>query len=492
MRRTAILRFSNAENIPTVDAHQKIINSKNAVWWGWWKKREELFRPDLLKDLKDLAEGGPISLGLVNRKGPEEFYSATCVTVMFSEDGTPIASPDSTMTPDYYGVAAFPAWFKFTHFERLQQQDFVHRFGAVPSLDPTMYEVIWEDDKARLLPEPNWSMEISETNGDAILHLSDLHFGQDYGFPLARSQPGSGVEGRPLHEIIASRIRDLRVHVGVVVVSGDLVTRGDANGYPHAVTFLEHLLNSLGLEKRHCVIVPGNHDLWTLDLEHPSRSYAHEGPYKLFANGFFQMDFQDLERVRRFRTKRGLELIFLELNSARLRSDALRQYGYVAKHRYADLLAFVNGVLNQENARPNVILFAVLHHHVLPVTPVSIPEDERPVSMCLDAGELIEQFQKHGIRFVLHGHQHAPFVGMTARICNSGRFDPIWAYDKNPLFVLGCGSSGAKRDRLPEDLARNTYSIYHPTAAGFQVTIEQYTSTIAPTPLWTVSLPVRA
>jgi predicted MPP superfamily phosphohydrolase len=492
MRRTAILRFSNAENVPTVAAHQKILGSKGAVWWGWWKKREELFRPELLKELQQSAEAEPISIGLVNRKGPEEFYAAACAAVVFSEDGTPIASPDATITPDYYAEAVFPAWFRFTHFEPMRMQEFVHRFGAVPSLDPTMYEVTWQDGVARLLPEPDWSMEISETGGDAILHLSDLHFGQDHGFLLDRSRPGQGIESQPLQDIIANRISELRAHVGVVVVSGDLITRGDANGYPHAVTFLDQLLGSLGLERKHCVIVPGNHDLWTLDLERPSRTYAHEGPYKLFASGFFRMDFQDLYRVRRFRTKRGLELIFVELNSARLRSDALRDYGYVAKHRYSGLLAFVNGVLDQEDPRPNAILFAVLHHHVLPVATVSIPEDKRPVSMCLDAGELIEEFQKHAIRFVLHGHQHAPFVGMTSRICNQGVFDPVWQYERSPLFVLGCGSSGAKRDRLPEDLARNTFSVYTPTADGFQVLVEQYSNTMAPTEFWKVTLPIRA
>jgi hypothetical protein len=72
-------------------------------------------------------------------------------------------------------------------------------------------------------------------------------------------------------------------------------------------------------------------------------------------------------------------------------------------------------VLSQENPQPTVLKFAVLHHHILPISKVSIPESKRPLSMCLDAGELIEEFQAHKIRFALHGHEHAPFVGMTAR-----------------------------------------------------------------------------
>jgi predicted MPP superfamily phosphohydrolase len=492
MARSIILRYSDAEE-PTIPAHQRVIAQHQGVWWGWWKKRTEPFWPELLRDLKESAVSEPIHVGLVNRKGVEEYSDASCVAVAFDVNGVPIPSPDATLTPDYYKTMPFPAWFKFTHFESLPRQEFVKRFGAVPSLDPTLYEVVWEDDRARLIPESSWTMEPVDTIGDTILHLSDLHFGQDHGFPLERPQPGQGVEGRPLHEIIANRVsRELGCRIGVVVVSGDLVTRGDANGYPHAFRFLERLLSALGLEKKHCVIVPGNHDLWTLDIEHPTRQYAHEGPYRLFVNGFFQVDFQGLERVRRFRTKRGLELIFVELNSARIRSDTLREYGYVAKHRYSELLAFVKRVLNQETPRPEALLFAVLHHHVLPVATVSIPEEKRPVSMCLDAGELIEEFQSNGIRFVLHGHQHAPFIGMTARIHGSSSDDVAWAYEQHPLFVLGCGSSGAKRERLPEDLGRNCYGIYAPTKTGFRVIVEQYTPTMPPTPLWRVMLPINA
>jgi hypothetical protein len=70
-------------------------------------------------------------------------------------------------------------------------------------------------------------MEIVKAPGDAILHLSDLHFGSDYGFPLVRPIPGRGMDALPLVEKISSRIfQELGIRVGVVVVSGDLITRG--------------------------------------------------------------------------------------------------------------------------------------------------------------------------------------------------------------------------------------------------------------------------
>ena len=61
---------------------------------------------------------------------------------------------------------------------------------------------------------------------DTILHLSDLHFGADFGFPL-EDRPGEGVDRHQLVELLSRHIvQELGVRVGVVVVSGDLITRG--------------------------------------------------------------------------------------------------------------------------------------------------------------------------------------------------------------------------------------------------------------------------
>ena len=79
--------------------------------------------------------------------------------------------------------------------------------------------------------------------------------------------------------------------IGVVVVSGDLISKGDGKAYADVENFLEQLLAALCLDKEHCVIVPGNHDMWTVGEDHPTRSYKHEQPYKSFLKGFFKTDF---------------------------------------------------------------------------------------------------------------------------------------------------------------------------------------------------------
>jgi hypothetical protein len=229
--------------------------------------------------------------------------------------------------------------------------------------------------------------------------------------------------------------------------------------------------------------------MWTVDVDHPTRNYRHEQPYKTFLEGFFKADFRTgLERVRRYRTPSGRDLIFIELNSSRVRSDALKQYGYVAKHRYEGLLTFIRDSIKQEKGNTKPIFFAVLHHHLMPVGSVEIPDEKRPVSLCLDAGELIDEFQKFGIQFVLHGHQHTPFVGTASRLPDGHRADE---YVPNLVYVIGSGSSGAKREALPRNLEANTFGIYVPKDGKLEVTIEKYTDVSPPGLYRRVILPVR-
>lgn len=347
MRRTAILRFSDAENVSTVDAHREIIGLKKAVWWAWWKKEKESPSLDFLRKLQaEITVHSPLRIGLVNRKGEETFHVASCVDLQYAADGGKLASPDAELTPEYYRLQAFPAWFKFELISKVSKADFIRDFVVVPYLDPTLYEVFWkeEDDRnsVEVTPGETWTMDEISTSGEAILHISDLHFGDFHGFPTARSQTGKGVTASPLWEIISTRVRrDLATQIGVVVVSGDLISKGKGDSYADARDFLDRLLGALGLDKSHCVVIPGNHDMWTFGIEHPTRDYAHERPYRDFIEAFFKMEFRSLERVRRFRTPAGRDLIFIELNSARIRSDQLKDYGYVAKHRYERLLGFI-------------------------------------------------------------------------------------------------------------------------------------------------------
>jgi hypothetical protein len=498
-----MLRFSDAETSDpdkgTVALHNQIIASNSSTWWGWWKKITEPNQQELLAFLQNEARSSSgIRLGLINRKEDIKLYVAQCVDVEFSIRGSGQPSPNRELTPRYYNSQEFPAWFKFIKIEEVEKSRFEDEFGEIPSLDPTLYDVRW-DNGWEIYPRSNWSMTPIEIRSSVILHLSDLHFGADHGFPTEHPLPGSGLDLAPLWQVISNHVtRRLNLQVGLVVVSGDLITKGDANAFAAVREFLTKLLNALRLDTQHLVMVPGNHDLWTQGIDHPTRTYSHQQPYISFVEGLLRAGFSGpdgfsgLERVRRYRTPSGNDLIFLELNSARIRSDALKEYGYVSKHRYEDLLKFVEGVL-QDNPPPtgHAVRFAVLHHHVLPVGGVSIPEISRPVSLCLDAGELIDNFQTHGVNFVLHGHQHAPFVGMTARIPDMNDDTRTWLGEHNTVFVLGCGSSGVKRERLPMDVMGNVFGLYCVEEDRMRVSFIHYLPGVEPKPLWKMALPIH-
>jgi hypothetical protein len=247
VRLTAVLRFGDAEK-STLEQHCDVIKSHNATWWGWWKKKTEPFAEHILNNLSKDCKRGTLRIGLVNRKD-DQFAAAVCEDLCFDRKG--IASPEPDLTPEYYRAQHFPAWFRFTKIDVLTKAQFRTEFCDVPSSDPTLYQLfIKENGERELEPREEWSMAPVATSGDTILHLSDLHFGDDYGFPIERVH-GQDLDRQRLPELLADRIlRDLGLKVAVVVVSGDLITKGDTNHYPKVTSFLDELLKALETRPR--------------------------------------------------------------------------------------------------------------------------------------------------------------------------------------------------------------------------------------------------
>jgi len=84
-----------------------------------------------------------------------------------------------------------------------------------------------------------------------LLHLSDLHLGQDRNEVFQRSAYVSLAE---------SLIKD--GHIDFVLVTGDLTFRGDLKGFDSARVVLAELLERLDISaENRCFVVPGNHDV---------------------------------------------------------------------------------------------------------------------------------------------------------------------------------------------------------------------------------------
>ncbi|MDP2858695.1 MAG: metallophosphoesterase [Bacillota bacterium] len=470
MADTLVMRFSDYE-ANTISEHQQVIAAAGSVWWGWWAKS---FEPKRMDILQQVAARCPLDVGLLER-GARRYYKASCVEIACSPDGRRVPSPDPGITPLYYRESRHPAWLKITRIESALWSTFAYSFGGIPSGDATLFGVQrTSTDRARLEQATRVAEEEINTPGDSILHLSDIHFGDDHAFPVAtQDQP---TRQPSLARILAERIAASGAfRIGVVVLSGDFITRGDANGYNGVHAFLRELLPALGLDKEHVVMAPGNHDLPLRDPASPTRDYSHEEHFRMFLRAFYGADIQEIERLCSYNTRSGWHLNFVVMNSARPRDRATMDYGYVGQDRYLPYLqrlARLNGGTTVAEAfRARVVNLAVLHHHLLPATLVTRPEVQRPVSLTLDAGQLVADLCEAKVAVALHGHQHVPFLGSTARARKTG---DTWHGHTAPLYVVGAGSAGAKSERLSDEMRYNSYGVYTPTDEGVRIYMEEY------------------
>ncbi|MEE9555292.1 MAG: metallophosphoesterase [candidate division Zixibacteria bacterium] len=486
MSNTIILRFSDFEK-DTIPEHIKVINNHKSVWWGWWKKKHEPFDPILSRIKEEL----PITIGLINRSGETgqpECYYAICQSIALKDTGEAILSPNMEKTPEYYKGSSHPAWFEFSEIIKIELSEFEARFGGIPEGEPTLFSVEITNGKPNLImiPDDKNSDNIS-VNGDSILHISDIHLGKEYGFVTSRRK--DPIDEVPLEDIISTYISSIEnCRIGVVVVSGDITTAGESGLFAQASVFLQNLAKALGIEREHIIIVPGNHDIKLQDIDHPTHNYEHEEPFRFFLQGFYGKDISEIDFIKVFSTPGGWHLSFIGLNSVKPRKAETKEYGYVGSAQYQPLLERLHDVNDGKDratlAMEKKLNFAILHHHILPANLVCKPEKNRPVSLVLDAGELVQNLQESNVHFVLHGHQHIPFLGSTSRayIRNTE-----WAGLTEPLYIIGGGSCGT--NRLWDEFRSNSFGIYTPQEGGLDLLVKKFNPSVSPTDHFNLSIP---
>ncbi|WP_353953753.1 metallophosphoesterase [Knoellia sp. S7-12] len=299
---------------------------------------------------------------------------------------------------------------------------------------------------------------------EGVLHISDLHFGTDHGYSR-RPQDSTYFRRNLLEKVTES----LPCRPACVVVSGDLTTKGQGDGLRSARLFLEELAERLGLPKHCIVIAPGNHDILIDDPE-LTRDFSNELPFRELL-ALFYGEKVDIERVHDLRDPHGRHYIIGVLNSSRPRHRTNMDYGYVGRDRSAPVFRSMSALA--QRPRQAAWVAVTLHHHVLPGQHVEIPEEERPVSLCLDAGELLTLAQESGVSTILHGHQHLPFAASVTRLAeytSAGVVRP----KRSAIHVLASGSSGVEAGRIPGEIGLNTFSIYRPFNAKGRVKVACY------------------
>jgi hypothetical protein len=420
------------------------------VWWGWWRKANEPMHIDELGQLRDKSRKEPLEIGLYDRSSAR-FFSAQMRDCVFDDRGSFISTPDAVLTPAYYRNEKLPAWFKLSKIDSVQEEEFVKKFLRVPVGEYTFFGVSADETRAPLETR-KIAGDIVPALGDAVVHVSDLHFGSDFGYPL-KSAPGSFPLLQILAEDIISQSKKLGVKVGLMVVSGDTSSRGDASHlFNTAKPFLHDLCKRINLPPENVVIVPGNHDISFQDF---ALTYDHEAAFNGFIQTFYGSARKQVDLLR-FRLASNKIVEILTINSVKLRTKETSNYGWVDWRAYEELL---NGA---DKTDEDTLRIAVMHHHLVPsLREEKLPEPGYPygsVSVTLNAPAIIEGLQRFGFEIVMHGHQHNPAVNRISRARLSDRKLELECLEQ-PLYVIASGSTGVKLERIEGDIRENTYGI---------------------------------
>lgn len=444
-----ILRFRNYVNgVLGTEEHQRLIDRFGSAWWGWWKRDDEGDRSALLRELPK-----PFAATLISLSEEVQFIAQ----VREVKIG---ALPDLRRVPRYYRQKAseIPAWLKVVDIEPVEFDRVLAGILSRSShtlLTPDELREIREHDPAAI-----WEIE---SDYNQILHLSDVHLGVDHNFAL----PGEPTSSTPDPRKSSKRIslveaieRDLKrlksPGIAAIIISGDLVSRCEWD-HDLVLRFFSELADAMNVEKRSILFVPGNHDFYRQN-ERPEDlnaiKYQHEMSYRGFLAQFHgTAPLEEINRTVRIGLRRQkFDLVFGFLNSARWTSiPDFFEYGFVGKEKYRSVLDDMKRLGHRPCLRG-----LVLHHHLVPIQPFEQPglPPSRPVSITLDATEIVRDAQEAGVALVLHGHQHFPDVVKISRLrrMSNGHH----GLRDEDVFICSAGSCGSRE--LPRH-EWNTYSL---------------------------------
>jgi tetratricopeptide (TPR) repeat protein len=288
-----------------------------------------------------------------------------------------------------------------------------------------------------------------------VLHLSDLQFGPHHAFEDNQRALDK------LKEDIDRYEQEGIPRPNIVVVSGDLADTGGDKGdeYGAVTRFLEDLCRHLGIDNRHVVLVPGNHDVnWyeaecieaelkleflrsrrsgPLDPHSDVRYLQRFGKYAEFYNRFYSKDDgatyyacdlsseEGWNTVYNFHSEWGIA--FLALSSCEKEDHhPENHYGHISPSVLVSALKKI-----EEMTTTTCVKVAVFHHNAL----AGAGEDR----LRNFRSEILPPLSQAGFSLVLHGHTHKPDVDDLGPELTEGA----------RVRVVGAGSVSVARAQRP-------------------------------------------
>ncbi|WP_316809087.1 metallophosphoesterase [Pedobacter agri] len=297
-----------------------------------------------------------------------------------------------------------------------------------------------------------------------ILHLSDLHIG-NFNYTDARIPAIN----------IADTLMDQARMVEIILVSGDIFD-GRSKNYKadrdFAILFFNTLLDQLNnkelsngaLTKNDILFVPGNHDLVRSE-DHPYRKYDD------FISEFLKDDHASnvtyLDKYNFICDFHKKKIAILGFNSCRIELDKAFDLTWIDKINFSKYGDEAEGIkdLIRDNRRSvvkwddfgyidpleldNVFtslkriipgfseynIISTFHHHFYPFPELAVSDPDS--SFIRNYTYVLDRFQKHNVKLVLHGHKHMP----VQRVITDNK------YFDNPesiIYVFAAGSIGSK------------------------------------------------
>jgi 3',5'-cyclic AMP phosphodiesterase CpdA len=238
-----------------------------------------------------------------------------------------------------------------------------------------------------------------------LLHVSDLHFcdpeaGGHYWNTEATELAVAPHNRRGLLGSLLYDLRHEKLAPDLVIVSGDLLDRGNRKGVEPALAFLRGLAEGLGLPKERVIIVPGNHDV--LRSGTPDERYALYDEMRSALYGASRPPFAKgtpaHRRVDHHVFEKDLRAEVVAWNSCEeLEASEKQEHGSVGIGQRD----FAEELLGKTTSK-DLFRIAVLHHHL--ESPAGVLRTD--YSVIPDAGGMRRWLAREKFHLALHGHQH--------------------------------------------------------------------------------------
>jgi predicted phosphodiesterase len=281
----------------------------------------------------------------------------------------------------------------------------------------------------------------------SALVLSDVHYGDlAHSETFGKNRPATDDELTSAAQDIVDALEENEINVGLLLILGDLTSRGSPGEYRDVYKFILILSELLKLSDEELYLTYGNHDVdWNI-CGIATNSPEHQQAYQLAAaniGGIFApagpFEVQGPVLGCGVSHLDGMDLITLN-SGIECYSEQQVKHGRLGAAQFS----WLQGELSK-SLRPDSTKVVILHHHLLSL-PYAIPVYD--LSALEEGANTLKILGEIGIDLVLHGHRHHPIVHTAT--------ETTW---KKPITFVCAGSYGVNSSERASGCLPNTFHV---------------------------------